>query len=405
MLTEIVYGTIQRKNTIDYYLQKLVKKPLLKLDSWVLVLLRLSIYQIVYLDRVPERAVVHEAVEIAKKRGHIGISGMVNGTLRAFLREGIPEIKANNLTEELALKYSHPNWLIERWIEQFGIATTEAICSVNNTPPKVTARANLTSVADVDQLMASLAEEEIIVERGDLAPEAIKVVKGNLVESKAYRSGQVTIQDESSMLVAKALAATKGMTVLDSCAAPGGKTTHIAETMNNEGKVVALDLHPHKVKLIVEQAKRLQLTNIETKASDARNACELFEKETFDRILVDAPCSGLGVIRRKPDIKWQKKANDMNNIAKIQYDLLTAVAPLLKVGGTLVYSTCTIDRVENEQIVTKFLEEHKHFKLDKRLSERLPAKVASKIKEEGMIQLLPSDFDTDGFFIAALVKN
>ncbi|OIJ13217.1 16S rRNA (cytosine(967)-C(5))-methyltransferase [Anaerobacillus alkalilacustris] len=405
LLTEIVYGTIQRKNTLDFFLSQFVKGRLHKLDQWVLVLLRLSIYQLVYLDRVPERAVVHEAVEIAKKKGHKGISAMVNGTLRSFLREGKPTF--NNIInpiEKMAIELSHPAWLIERWVEQFGTEKTKNICEVSVVPPSVSARVNKVKNADIDAVIQLLANEGVLAERGDLSEDAIKVVKGSLPNTKLYKEGFLTIQDESSMLVARALDPKPGMKVLDSCAAPGGKTTHIAERMNNEGDVYALDLHQHKVKLIDEQANRLHLTSITTKATDSRNAGQIFEKESFDYILVDAPCTGFGVIRRKPDIKWQKKVEDIEKITTIQKAILDAVAPLLKKGGRLVYSTCTIDTVENEEVVKSFLEGHHEFHLDRTLMNRLPKK-AQRFCKDGMVQLLPSDFQTDGFFIASLIKN
>ncbi|MCT8139776.1 16S rRNA (cytosine(967)-C(5))-methyltransferase RsmB [Anaerobacillus sp. CMMVII] len=405
LLTEIVYGTLQRKNTLDYYLQSFVKGGLKKLDQWVLVLLRLSLYQIVFLDRVPERAVVHEAVEIAKKKGHKGISAMVNGTLRSFLREGIPSLDGiSEPHEKFALQWSHPRWLVDRWIEQFGLEKTEAMCKINLQPPSVSARVNQVLVKDRNELINLLAEEGIEAELGDLSVDAVKVVKGTLPNTKLFKKGFLTIQDESSMLVARALSPKPGMRVLDSCAAPGGKTTHMAELMNNEGEIYALDLHEHKVKLIDEQASRLKLSIIKTKATDSRKAGDEFERESFDYILVDAPCTGLGVIRRKPDIKWQKKSDDIEKITTIQKDILASVAPLLKKGGRLVYSTCTIDALENEQVVKDFLAKHSNFQADETLKERLPENVKSYC-HSGMVQLLPSDFDTDGFFISSMIKK
>lgn len=404
LLTEMVYGTIQRKNTLDFYLSSFVKGGLKKLEQWVLVLLRLSLYQIVYLDRVPERAAVHEAVEIAKKKGHKGISSMVNGILRSLLREGVPSFdKVTNKTERLALELSHPTWLIERWSEQFGIDKAKEICEINAIPPIVTARVNQVANMDRNAVLSLLEEEGVNGELGDLSVDGIKIIHGTLPKTRLYKEGMLTIQDESSMLVARALGVEQGMKVLDSCAAPGGKTTHIAELMNNEGEVYALDLHEHKVKLIDEQAKRLKLSIIKTTALDSRKAQDVYSPESFDCILVDAPCTGLGVIRRKPDIKWQKQVKDIEKIAFIQTEILEAVAPLLKPGGRLVYSTCTIDSEENEQIVTNFLKKHNEFQVDETVKERLPEK-AQSLCHNGMLQLLPSDFQTDGFFIACMKK-
>ncbi|RXI98059.1 16S rRNA (cytosine(967)-C(5))-methyltransferase RsmB [Anaerobacillus alkaliphilus] len=404
LLTEIVYGTIQRKNTLDYYLSSYVKGGLKKLDPWVLILLRLSLYQMIYLDRVPERAIVHEAVEITKKKGHKGISSMVNGTLRTFLREGIPSLeKVEDPHEKLALQWSHPTWLVKRWLDQFGSEQTKQICEINAVPPVVTARINQVQTDDIEKVIEMLGNEGVEAERGDLSVDSIKITRGTLPNTKLFKDGWLSIQDESSMIVARALAPKAGMKVLDSCAAPGGKTTHIAELMNNQGEIYALDLHEHKVKLIDEQANRLNLSIIKTRATDSRKAGEIFEEESFDCILVDAPCTGLGVIRRKPDIKWQKQEADIDRITTIQHAILNAVAPLLKKGGRLVYSTCTIDSMENEQVVKEFLETHQDFRFDGTLRERLPEK-AQALYKDGMVQILPSDFQTDGFFISSMVK-
>lgn len=215
----------------------------------------------------------------------------------------------------------------------------------------------------------------------------------------------MTIQDESSMLVAQALGPSEDETILDSCAAPGGKSTHVSEKMKNTGKVVSLDLHKHKVKLIADQASRLGLTNIETKAMDSRKASEQFAPESFDKILVDAPCSGFGVIRRKPDLKYVKTKSDVENLAKIQLDILKSVSGLLKKGGTLVYSTCTVDKTENEGVVKEFLSSHPEFEPDPTLAGRLPEKVRNDVTADAMVQIMPHAFGTDGFFIASFRKR
>ncbi|KAA0547985.1 16S rRNA (cytosine(967)-C(5))-methyltransferase RsmB [Bacillus sp. BGMRC 2118] len=405
LLTEIVYGTIQRKLTLDYYMKPFLKNPQ-KLQEWVLVLLRLTLYQMIYLSRVPDHAAIYEAVEIAKKRGHKGITSMVNGVMRSIQREGTPSFESiSDPVERLSIEMSFPLWLVQRWTNQYGLEQTKLFCESTLQPPISTARVNITKTTK-DELLEKLEAEGIIASTGDLADDAIKVEKGNLALSDNYKRGFLTVQDESSMLVAKALSPKPDDYVLDSCAAPGGKTTHIAELMNNSGKVVSVDLHEHKVKLINEQVSRLQLSNVETIAMDSRKLKEKFENETFDRILVDAPCSGLGVIRRKPDIKYQKKEQDIHHLSTIQSTILSSVAPLLKKGGTLVYSTCTMDKEENEEVVKKFLIDHTDYELDVELLDRLPEKV--KIKQEikdGQIQILPHHFGTDGFFIACLRKR
>ncbi|WP_026674332.1 16S rRNA (cytosine(967)-C(5))-methyltransferase RsmB [Alkalihalobacterium bogoriense] len=406
LLTEIIYGTIQRRDTLDYYLKPFIKKGLSSLQQWVHVLLRLSLYQMVYLNKVPERAVVHEAVNIAKKRGHQGVSGMVNGILRSIQREGLSDFSnISDKVERLAVETSHPLWLVKRWVEQFGFDETKKICAQNLRAPAVTLRVNQTK-GTREEAILRLQEEGIEVEHGHLSEDALKVVKGNIPKTESFRNGYITIQDESSMLVARALSPSQHSQVLDCCAAPGGKSTHLAERMMNTGNVIALDLHKHKVRLIKESKERLQLTNVSEQVLDARLAHEHFSEGSFDYILVDVPRSGLGVIQRKPDLKWTKTSKDMEAISIIQQKILANVAPLLKKGGTLVYSTCTIDAIENEEIVFNFLAENKEFAFDPTLFERLPRVLQTKKQgNTGYVTILPHEFGTDGFFIAALVRR
>lgn len=405
LLTEIVYGTVQRRDTLDFYLHTYTKKAK-KIQDWVKILLRLSVYQIVYLDKIPERAVVHEAVQIAKRRGHQGISGFVNGVLRNFLRHPLRSFaEIENPIERLAVETSHPLWLVKRWVDVYGLEETEKMCKTNLLAPQVTVRVNKLK-GSVEQIKNRLEEEGISVSYGHLSEDSFIIEKGNVARTKSFQEGYITIQDESSMLVSKALAPEPNSVVLDCCAAPGGKTTHLAEMMNNEGKVIACDIHEHKIKLIQKAKNRLGLANIETKLLDARNASEAFPNESFDYILVDAPCSGFGVIRRKPDLKWSKSERDILEIAKIQQEILQTVSKLLKPGGRLVYSTCTIDREENENMIEHFLRENAHFHLDETLENRLPEKLkCSKRWKKGQITILPHDFYTDGFFIAAMKKK
>ncbi|WP_082676527.1 16S rRNA (cytosine(967)-C(5))-methyltransferase RsmB [Shouchella shacheensis] len=403
LLTELVYGTIARRLTLDFYLQPFLKKPR-KLDAWVRVLLHLSVYQMVYLDRVPDRAVVHEAVTIAKKRGHQGISGFVNGVLRQVQRKGLPNIEeiADPL-EAASIQTSHPRWLLASWKEQYGLETAIAMASANNVPPDVTLRVN-TSKADVREVIEGLGNEGIEVRRGSVAKEALVVEKGNVFKTNAFAEGLFTAQDESSMLVAGVLAPQPGMRVLDACAAPGGKTTHLAELMNGEGNVQAYDLHKHKVKLINEQVERLGLANVTAQALDARKLSEE-EISPADRVLVDAPCSGFGVIRRKPDMKWTKSEADVRAIASIQLEILKSASTTVKSGGLLVYSTCTVDKTENEQIVRTFLGNHPEFQVDPTMKQRLPETVQEKGRfNDYGLTILPHDFATDGFFITCMRK-
>ncbi len=400
LLTEIVYGTIQRKMTLDFYLQPFLKK---KLDDWVRILLRMSVYQMVYLDKIPDRAIIFESVEIAKKRGHKGITGLVNGILRSIQRQGLPSLETiNDPLERLAIETSHPHWLIQRWVEQFGFDTTKAMCEENLIAPMQSARVNRMKTTR-EEVVKMLEEEGYSVQLSQIIPEAIKVIKGNLVNSDVYQKGYISIQDESSMAVAHALEIAPNMKVLDACAAPGGKTGHIAELLNGTGEVEALDLHQHKVKLISENAERLSLPNINVKAMDSRQAGEIYEQEYFDRILIDAPCSGLGVLRRKPDIKYTKTMNDVLSLATVQQTILDAAAPLVKKNGLLVYSTCTVDKDENNQTVENFLNRHPEF-------EPYPLQLPNSLLalqgiNKHILQIFPQDFGGDGFFISCFQKK
>ncbi|MCP8970185.1 16S rRNA (cytosine(967)-C(5))-methyltransferase RsmB [Ectobacillus ponti] len=401
LLTELVYGTIQRRDTLDYYLQPFLQK---KIEVWVRVLLRMSLYQLLYLDRVPAHAVLNEAVEIAKKRGHKGIASMVNGVLRSVQRKGVPSLsEIQDPAERIATAYSHPVWLVQEWMEAFGPETAERMCEVNLQPPVPTARVNTARITR-DEIIGLLEQSGIQAKKGELAQDALVMDKGNVAHTRAFREGLLSIQDESSMLVARAVGPEEGDRILDSCAAPGGKTAHMAELLQGTGQIVSLDLHPHKVRLIEEQAKRLGLENVQTKAMDARTLGQHFQPESFDKILVDAPCSGFGVIRRKPDIKLGKKKEDSERLSVIQQAILREAAPLLKKGGRLVYSTCTIERLENEAVVAQFLQEHPDFEYDLTMAERLPQSLAP-YTENGQVQILPHYFATDGFYIACLRKK
>ncbi|HEX7066456.1 MAG TPA: 16S rRNA (cytosine(967)-C(5))-methyltransferase RsmB [Bacillales bacterium] len=403
LFTRLVYGTVQRKNTLDFYLDGFLKK---EPELWVRVLLRLAVYQMAYLDRIPDRAVLHESVEIAKRRGHKGIAGLVNGVLRAIQRKGLRDPAAiKDQVEKLAVETSHPEWLLGRWLSQYDQETVRKICEANNTLPEVSIRTNTVKTTR-DQLLNDLKSEDIEVENGSLSPEALKITKGAVQHTSSFKNGLFSIQDESSMLAAYALDVNEGMNILDGCAAPGGKTTHIAQLLNNTGNITALDLHKYKIKLIEEQASRLGLANITARALDSRMAPEEFQRASFDRILVDAPCSGFGVIRRKPDIKWGKSAEDIEMLAAVQGEILQALAPLLKPGGKLVYSTCTIEREENEEVVASFLRQHSEFSMDPTLGNRLPERLQNHMDTlEGQVQILPHQFGTDGFYIAVLRKE
>ncbi len=399
LLTEITYGTLQYKYTLDFYLEPYIRT---KIDLWVSWLLRLSLYQVVYLSRIPAHAAVNEAVEIAKKRGHKGIASMVNGVLRSIQREGLRSIdEIGEPIKKLSIETSHPQWLVTRLIESYGVEKTTEMLHENNVPPTLTVRVNSLK-ASPEEVLKMLEAEGINAKQSTLMPECIHIASGQVTHTECFKTGFITIQDESSMMPANVLNPKAGWRVLDMCAAPGGKTTHIAERMNNVGSILATDLHPHKLDLIDETSNRLGIDIIQTAPVDGRKASELLEKESYDAILVDAPCSGLGVTRRKPDIKYTKREEDFESLHKIQIQLLENAVKVLKTGGRLVYSTCTVDRLENEGTVHEFLASHPEMELVP--IENLPNELL-KNQQNGMLQVFPQDFGSDGFFVAAFQKK
>lgn len=399
LLTEITYGTLQHKITLDYYLEPFIRG---KVDLWVRWLLRMSLYQMNYLSRIPAHAAVNEAVEIAKRRGHKGIASMVNGILRSILREGVRSTAdIEDSVERLAIETSHPQWLVERWVESYGYEETADMLRENNIPPVQTVRVNTTK-ATVENVLTTLEREGVKAVRSEVMPECIHLQTGQAARTAAFKHGLITIQDESSMLPANVLNPQPGMKVLDMCAAPGGKTTHIAEKMQNEGSILAMDLHPHKLDLIDENTARLGLEIVQTAPIDGRKAASFLPKESFDAVLVDAPCSGLGVMRRKPDIKYTKREEDLESLQTIQLAILDNAAQVLKPGGRLVYSTCTVDKRENEGTVEAFLSQHPEMESEQLTN--LPEKLLAK-QNNGMLQVFPQDFGSDGFFVAAFRKK
>ncbi|MFD1436173.1 16S rRNA (cytosine(967)-C(5))-methyltransferase RsmB [Kroppenstedtia eburnea] len=408
LATELVYGTLQRKNTLDWILNKLVRKGIDTLDPWVRHLLRLGIYQLRYLDRVPSRAAVHETVEIAKARGHRGIPGLVNGVLRSYLRRGrewtLPDSPKS--VTDLALVTSHPEWLVRRLVEVYGPETAHSVLKANNRPPGLSVRVN--PLRGNRERVARLLQEEdprLRIRLSPLSGQGLILTGGNPASGRLFREGWFTVQDESSMLVAELLAPRPGERVLDGCAAPGGKTGHLAERMENRGTLLACDIHPHKVKLIENQVRRLGLSMVEVRQADLRELPGTGEAR-FDRVLLDAPCSGWGVIRRKPDIKWSKNLQEVDSLRQLQAELLEAAARLVIPGGTLVYSTCTLEPQENREQITAFLKKHPTFQADSTLFDTLPAPVREKaLTGDGWVQILPHHFESDGFFIARMIKE
>jgi 16S rRNA (cytosine967-C5)-methyltransferase len=387
LISEIVYGTISWKLTIDTIIEKYSKVKLNKISKWVKIILQIGIYQIVFLDKIPKSAAVNESVNLCKKYGYKS-ANFVNAILRKVEKEDYEELKQiEDSLERISKMYSMPKWIVQKLINQYGEKQTEEICKNSNFRPNVTIRVN-TLKTNANELKQLLEERKIEYEESKLENFIhLKNIK-NVSNLDLFINGYFTIQDEGAGKIGYVLNPKQGENVLDACSAPGGKTTHMAEIMQNDGKILALDIYDHRLKLVEENAKRLGISIIKTQKKDATQYYNEY-KEKFDKVLLDVPCLGIGVLKRKPDIKWQKQENDVLEIQNIQEQILNAAGNYLKVGGELVYSTCSILKEENEDVITKFL---------KKENEKM---VKFEVIEQENI--LPSK-NTDGFFICKLKK-
>ena len=385
--TELVYGTIKVGASLDWKISKYINRPLEKIDEKILAVLRVGMYQIFFLDRVPNSAAVNESVEITKKFCGIGASKFVNGVLRSAVREPQKsDFPNDDGAESLALQSFHPAWLVKLFVEEFGLETAKKICATDNTEPPLCLRVNLLKSTRAE-ILDELEKFGATAEPSKIVPEGIICKNHGALDSfKPLKFGQCQVQDESSMLAAHWLNPAENDFIIDCCAAPGGKATHIAELMKNHGRIIAADIFEMKLQHIKENSKRLGIKIIEPVLLDARNIGEKFFNQA-DKVLVDAPCSGLGVIRRKADLRWKKTPEEIAELPKLQSEILSSAANAVKIGGTLIYSTCTIIRRENETIVENFLKNNKNFKI-----------VDTK-------KFLPHIDGTDGFFIAKLVRS
>ncbi|MDO4486929.1 MAG: 16S rRNA (cytosine(967)-C(5))-methyltransferase RsmB [Bacillota bacterium] len=384
---ELVYGVLENKLTIDYYIDQLVKTGASSLRAQELTILRMGIYQLGYMNSVPEYAAVNESVVMARKYCR-GKDGFINGVLREYLNKKI-QLRLPDRSEDeiryLSIKYSYAPWIIELWLEHYSVDFVESLLAAGNEKAPVTVRFNWLKVMKND-LIDSLRKKGFEVEEGHLCRNALNVKGSRLLDTEMYKLGMFTPQDESSMLVAEKLDPKHGETIMDMCAAPGGKTTAIAERMNNTGRIIASDIYRRKLDLIDKEARRLGITNIETRSWDATRVDSSMVQKA-DRVLVDAPCSGLGVIRRKPEIKYKEYTDELELLPKKQLAILSASSAYVKPGGVLLYSTCTINPKENDQVVDTFLRKNTSFKQVERTL------------------LLPDKDKTDGFFICVMKKD
>ena len=401
--TELVYGAVKAGDTLDWIIKKYSTKLVKKLSPIVRAALRLGVYQLFFLDKVPPSAAVNEMVELVKKHEkRIGASKYVNAVLRTAVREPerakFPSAEDDD-ADSIALTMMHPRWLVKRWIGEFGVYETKKLCAFDNEPAVLSIRAN-TLKTSRNELMMIMENEGATVESSKWATEGILCTKhGNMDTMKSLADGLWQAQDESSMMVAHILEPKPGELVIDACSAPGGKTTHIAAMMKNDGRVIAADIYEAKLKTVEENAARLGIDIVETINMDAREIGEEYEAMA-DRVLIDAPCSGLGVLRRRPDARWRKRLSEINKLPKLQSEILESAARAVKAGGVIVYSTCTMNHAENEDVVRAFLARHDEFALEN-AGQLLPIKK----RDEEMIQLYPQRDGVDGFFIARMRRK
>lgn len=399
-ISELVYGVTTWKLTLDTIIQKYSKIKIKKISSWVINILRMGAYQIVFLDKVPKSAAVNESVNLCKKYGGKSV-GFVNAILRKVEKSDYLELfEIKNDIEKISKTNSMPEWIVKELNNEFNAEKVNEICKNSNLKPKITIRVNNLKTTK-NELKKNLKSKEIEVEDGILEDFLyLKNVK-NITNLDEYKKGLFTMQDESAGLTTLVLNPKEGESILDCCSAPGGKTTYIAELMNNKGNVIAWDLYKHRLDKVQENSKRLGIDIIKTEENDATVLKEEYI-EKFDKILIDAPCLGLGVIKRKPDIKWQRKFEDIEEISKIQEKILNTCSEYLKKGGILVYSTCSIVKSENDKIVEKFLKSE-NFELEE-INNINIENLENKITKKGIIKLYPSE-NMDGFFISKLIKK
>ena len=399
---ELVYGIVRRQRTLDALIDLLGKKKAAQQPPDLRIILHLGLYQLRYLDRVPTSAAVNTSVELAKKNGLAKLSGVVNGMLRSYLRQAeladplkLPE---DNIAQ-LGVRHSFPDWIVATWLEQLSLEDTDRLLTWFNQSPKIDLRVNTlkTSVAEVKSALESTG---ISVNPLPGLPQGLRLESaGAITELPGYKQGWWVIQDSSAQLVTHLLNPQPGETIIDACAAPGGKTTHIAELMGDCGRIIAGDRAAKRLNKVRENAARLQLKSIEIEAGDSRNRTEFVN--IADRVLLDAPCSGLGTLHKRPDLRWRQTTKSISELFELQRELIKQTATWVKPKGVLVYATCTLNVLENEKVIQSFLGDCPHWRVQPPTDEI----TKSWATPEGWIKVYPYLHDMDGFFMVKLVRD
>lgn len=394
LATELVYGTLRWQRYLDWILAPHSRRALASLDTRVLVLLRMTAYQLAFLERIPAFAAVSDAVSLAKGRRASGAPDFVNAVLRSFARRGVREREPRppaDPIEAAAVRLSFPTWLVSRWVGRYGVDEATALMQAMNERPPMTVRVNTLRLTRESLRERLRSEEQLSGVPTAYAPEGLVVEHGGTPAAwRAFGDGALTVQDEASMLVARLLDARPGEVIADACAAPGTKTTHLAQLMENRGRIVAFDPQPARLARVAEAAQRLGVTIVETRGGPAEALAGALTS-VCDGVLVDAPCSNLGVLRRNPEVKWRRAAADLAENGTRQRAILAAAAGMVKPGGRLVYATCSTEPEENEAVVAAFREAHPEFALD------APAAFPIALDADGVLRCRPHRHGTDGF--------
>lgn len=405
-LTELTYGVLRWKEKCDWIIRKFSKIPFDDIDAKILNILRIGVYQLLFLTKTPASAAVNESVNLAKKiRGRKG-GGFVNAILRSYLRNkdriSFPDFEKKTAIN-ISINHSHPLWLINRWLKEIGLEETQRVCIFNNTIPPLTLRTN-TLFIDRENLIEKLRLKELKTFPTRFSEDGIYILDPPPVSDLPFlKDGLYIIQDEASQLVTIILDPKQEERILDACTSPGGKTTHIVQKIKNKGEIYALDVSQAKLNIVKRICNRLGVNSVRLIKGDATKPLPLSSNERFDRILADVPCSGFGTLRRNPDLKWKKDEKDIKRLSELQYTILENLSNYLKEEGILVYSTCTIFREENEDVVERFLSNYKEFKLDD-IRKILPERLHIFVDKKGYFKTFPPKDDMDGFFIARIKR-
>ena len=405
LFNALIYGVLRWRSRLDYIVAHFSNTSLKKIEPGILNILRLGLFQIIYLDRVPDSAAVNTSVELSKKMRAARAAGFVNALLRkaAGNHNSVPLPSfENDPADYISVEHSMPAWLSRRWLNRFDKESLTTLCDTINSIPPITIRTN-TIKTTRDQLIASLIDEAELIEVTPVAPDGIKMNNPTqpIPDIPAFKNGWFQVQDEAAQLVSLLLNPQPEESVLDACAGFGGKTAHIAQLMQNKGRLTAIDKDEKKLQLLASEMGRLGISIVRTHCHDLNFSLNEKQSDIFDRILLDAPCSGLGVLRRNPDIKWNSSEARLKRHADIQIRFLESLAPMVKSSGILVYSVCSIEPEENEAVIEAFLKKHPEFVIDKSLG-KLPATIQPLVEPGSGFKTLPLLENMDGFFLTRL---